>query len=284
MKKIKKIYNNSKFKTKLLIIFGMTAIVPILLILIFSSVLNSKNMTKKVNELMTTNLTQMAERVNLNLEIYTNLVYQIYQDEEINENIKAFISGDGSEEAAAYNQINKRLKQYNTTDSGVRCISVVCSNGNAVIYDFKTDSYFNNLWKKYPDMRETIPYKQAVDQPGMVIVPTTSFYEDGQRKEYFHVAKRVFDLDHLEKGSIATIVVSIDAGVLNSICNTSQKDTEHGINFIMDEEKRIITYPDMQYAGMKKSDKLSLKEFVSTTGLMKNKETAVIRYKDKTTG
>ena len=52
MKKIKEIYNNSRFRTKLIVIFVIAAVIPILLILIFSAVLNTKNMSKKVDELM----------------------------------------------------------------------------------------------------------------------------------------------------------------------------------------------------------------------------------------
>lgn len=285
MKKIKEIYNNSKFRTKLIIIFLIAAVIPILLILIFSAVLNTKNMSKKVDELMTTNLTQIAERTNLNLEIYTNLAYQIYQDEEINQNIKKLIEDEETTYVTAYNQINRRLKQYNTTDSGVRCISVVCANGESVIHDFDTDSFFNNLWKEYPDLRETTPYKLAVDQPGMVVVPTMSFYENGEKKEYFHIAKRIFDLDNLEKGSIATIIVSIDANVLNQICKMSESiDTEHGINFIIDEDQRVVAYPDMDFSGIEKSSDLSIKEFVATSGYMNKKETDVSSYEDPVTG
>lgn len=288
MKGIKSFYNNSKFQTKLLIIFTVTAVIPMILIMFFSAVLNTKNMTKKVDELMTSNLTQIAERVNINLEIYTNLAYQIYQDEEINQNVKVFAEDEGEGYVTAYNQISKRLKQYNTTDSGVRCISVVCSNGNSVIYDFDTDSFFNNLWNDYEDLRDSEPYKMAVDQPGMVVVPTMSFNENGEKKEYFHIAKRVFDFNNLEQGSIATIIVSVDANVLNDICNISNNgsydnETEHGINFIM-EGDRIIAYPDMDFAGIDKNEKLSLEEFVTTTGFMKNKSIAIISYKDKVSG
>ena len=284
MKKIKNLYNNSKLQTKLMIIFGVTAVLPILLILCFSAVRNTQNMTKKVDELMTTNLIQIAERVNLNLEVYTNLAYQIYQDEEINKNIKTF-SEEAGGYATAYNQISKRLKQYNTVDAGVRSISVVCANGNAVVYDFETDSFFNNLWNDYADLRDTVPYQQAIDQPGMVIIPTMSFYDNGEKNEYFHIAKRIYDLDDLGKGSIATIIVSVDADILNAICNVKDEENlEHGINFIMSDDRRIIAYPDMDFAGIDKNKDLSLAEFVITSGFMKNKVIAINSYQDKGTG
>lgn len=283
MKHLQRFYNNSKFRTKLMMIFVVTALLPIIMILIFSARLNRSNMTKKVDELMENNLVQIAERVNLNLEVYTNLVYQIYQDEEVSENIKNLMDSKETGYAAAYNQINKRLKQYNTSDEGVRCISVVCADGSAVIYDFSTDSFVNHLWQEYSDLRTTEPYKEAVDKPGMVIVPTTTFQENGEKKEYFHIAKRVFDLDHLERGAIATIIVSVDANVLNDICNASDNQ-EQGINFIMNQENLIISYPDMEFSGMKKNSHLSIEKLVQVSGYMQNKKIAVNSYEDKTTG
>lgn len=156
MKKLKERYNNARFRTKLLLIFGITSLLPLLIILMISSRLNTRNMTDKVDELMIVNLRQIAERVNLNLEIYTNVLYQIYQDEEITENIKILLEDSDTGYAAAYNRINDRLKQYNTTESGVRCTSVICADGTSVVYDFGTGSSIDHLWKNYKDLLQTV--------------------------------------------------------------------------------------------------------------------------------
>jgi len=287
MKRLKERYNNTRFRTKLLLIFGVTSLLPLLVILMISSRLNTRNMTDKVDELMLANLTQIAERVNLNLEIYTNVLYQIYQDEEIAENIKILLEDADEGYAAAYNRINDRLKQYNTTESGVRCTSVVCADGTSVVYDFRTGSSIDHLWKDYRDLRMTEPYKDAEGQPGMVITPTMAFKErEGSSQEgsrhYFHIAKRVFDLENLEAGSIATIILSVDVNMLNRICNAG--DTETGVNFIMDEDGRCICYPDEDFSGLKKKDGLSIEEFVSLSGFMENRDIAVNAYKDPVTG
>lgn len=285
MKKIKGLYNNSKLRTKLLFILGVSALFPILIILIISARLNTYNMTKKVDELMTTNLTQIAQRVNLSLEVYTNLLYQIYQDEEINENIKTFMSGEPNGYATAYRDINNRLKRYNTTDSGVRCISVVCTNGSTVVYDFGTDSLLNHLWKGYRDLRETDAYRMAEGEPGMVVVPTMTFKERDGMKHYFHIAKRVFDLENLDQGSIATIIMSIDVKFLEKICNTpSENRDKKEINFILNDEHKVISFPDEDFSGLKLREDLTIEEFVSLTGLMKGKKVYLSSYKDKATG
>lgn len=287
MKRLKERYDNAPFRTKLLLIFGLTSLFPLLIILMISSRLNTRNMTDKVDELMLVNLTQIAERVNLNLEIYTNVLYQIYQDEEITENIKILLKDADAGYAAAYNRIHDRLKQYNTTESGVRCTSVVCADGTAVVYDFRTGSSIDHLWRDYQDLRTTEPCREAEGQPGMVITPTMTFKErEGSSQEgsrhYFHIAKRVFDLDNLEAGSIATIILSVDVNMLNRICNAGE--TETGINFIMAPDGRCIAYPDEDFSGLKMKDDLSIEEFVSLSGFMEDRDIAVNAYEDPVTG
>ena len=103
---------------------------------------------EKIVELMVSNLTQIAERVNLNMEVYTNLLYQIYKDDQVTECVSELNDMQESHKAVAYNQIVKRLKQYRNSDAGIRCLSIVCPEGTAVIYDFETDSSINTIWHK----------------------------------------------------------------------------------------------------------------------------------------
>lgn len=284
MNTLKAVYSNSKFRTKLSAIFLLTALLPLIIILSFSFVLNTKNMTDKVDQLMITNLTQIAERTNLNLQVYTNMLYQMYQDEIITENIKILLDSS-SEQAVAYNKINNRLRQYNTIEPGVRCISVICNNGNAVVYDFETDSYMDNLWSEYGDLRQILPYKNAIHDTGVSITPTMTFEEQGEKKHYFHISKKVYDVDNLEQGSIATIVMSIDERILNSICNSSQdKEQGGGLNFAMTGEGTVITYPDEMFSGIQKDKGITVEAFVDSSGLMSNKDMAVNGYKDPVTG
>lgn len=283
--KLLNLYNNSRFRKKLMFIFIVTSILPLFIILIISARLNTKNMTDKVNQLMVENLTQIAERVNLNLEVYTNTLYQMYQDEQITENIKILMDESSTGKAVAYHKINNRLKQYHTLESGVRCISVICADGSAVIYDFETSSLVDNLWSKEPSLLDIRPVLDAKEEPGMVITPTMIFDDKGKKTHYFHISKRIFNLDNLEEGSIATIVMSIDAKVLNQICNTAAEEVlETSINFIMHENQTVIVYPDEDFSGLRKSENFSMAEFVELSGLLNNKERAINTYEDPSTG
>ena len=282
-KKILDHYNSWKLGHKLLCAFTLASIIPLLLIQIFAFQVNRKQMTEKIDELMVSNLTQIAERVNLNMEVYTNLLYQIYKDEQVIDSVTALTDDQETHKAVAYNQIVKRMKQYRNSDAGIRCLSIICPDGLAVTYDFETDSSLNTIWNNYSDMRQAPPYCEAVDAPGMVLSDTMRFEEGENPGHFFHISKRLFDFDDLEKGSIATVVMSVDQSILSSICGNGTK-RDNSINFIMNQKQEIISYPDEDFTGISINPDLSTEEFVKVSGYLKNKKIALNQYEDADTG
>lgn len=279
-------FNNLKFRTKLFVIFGLSCFLPVLVIILVSAQINASNLTDKMNQVMTNNLVQISERVNLNLEICTNLLYQLCQDDEIIENINILsgVGGGGNSSAVAYNKVNNRLKQYNTADGGVRSISVVCRDGSSVIYDFSTGSSIDNLWRGAGDLRETAPYTEAEGEAGMVLTSTMIFNDDGEKKKYFNISKRIFDWDNLDEGSIATVIMTVDERILNDTCNTGIMEGATWINFILDKERTVLTYPNYDYAGLHLNEDRTVEDFVDLSGVMETEDTAINSYEDPLTG
>ena len=232
---------------------------------------------------MVSNLTQIAERVNLNMEVYTNLLYQIYKDDQVTECVSELNDMQESHKAVAYNQIVKRLKQYRNSDAGIRCLSIVCPDGTAVIYDFETDSSLNTIWHNYSDMRQIPPYRESLDAPGMVLTDTMNFQGGENDGHFFHISKRMFDFNDLEKGSIATVIMSVDQKILSSICGNGTKE-DPSINFILNKEQRVVSYPDEDFTGNAINPQLNIKEFVNVSGYLRNKNVALNQYEDADTG
>lgn len=282
-KKIRDHYNSWKLGHKLLCAFTLASIIPLLLIQIFAFQVNRKQMTEKINELMVSNLTQIAERVNLNMEVYTNLLYQIYKDDQVIDNVITLTDDKESHKAVAYNQIIKRMKLYRNSDAGIRCLSIICPDGVTVTYDFETDSSLNTIWHDYPDMRQSPPYREAIDAPGMVLTDTMYFEGEENAGHFFHISKRLFDFNDLEKGSIGTIVMSVDQKILSSICGNGTTQ-DNSINFILNKEQRVISYPDEDFTGISINPDLNTEEFVKVSGYLKNKKVALNQYEDADTG
>lgn len=285
-KKIISFYRNSRLKTKLFIIFGLSSLLPILMLWGISTKVSENSLTDRVNQMMTDNLAQIAERVNINLDIYANLLYQMSSDEQLTQ-VLDDLSLSGKPQAVAYYQINKRLKQYSDAGEEIRCVSLVCANGKCVVYDTQTDSAIENLWHNYGDLRMIPPYRDAEAKSGIVLTPTVVFREEDKYTHYLHISRRVFDLNHLDRGSIATIIISIDAGRMNEICNPADDEKADNFNFIIATDGTIIGYPDENYTGRRISeygDPAAVTDFVVSTGLFTENRPEINVYHDEQTG
>ena len=275
-------YNDLKIGHKLVLIFLLISIVPITVLQGFHFAVVRQAMIKQSDELIYNNLIQISERTNLSLENYTNLLYQIYVDEEIIDQISIIGNGTPSRRASAKSRIRNILHKSAGVIDGIRCISLVCSNGETVAYDFTTDSAVWNLWSKFSDMRISPPYLDSKGIARMVITPTMKFSDNGEMKYYFHISKRMYDFDHLDKGSIATVIMTIDADVLNDLCNSSD-EPDSSINFIISPSGKVISYPDDTFIASDTTD--GLDSFVRKSGFLADSNTIGINtYTDSSTG
>lgn len=291
MEKIRKVsvllwFDNLKIGQKIILAFLMSSIVPIVAVQTIGYYVNSNLLKNRIDQLMVNNLTQISERVNLTMEIYSNLVYQIYMDDKIIENVSLMMEEGEGQEAVAYRIIYKRLQQADSTVGGIRAISIIGTDGSQVTYDRETGSAIDNLWGGVEDYRTILPYINAQERDGLVTTPTIRFEEAEEEHYYFHISKPMYDYKNLEKGPIATIVMSIDERVLNNICSipNEKQEAQYNINFITDQDGYVITYPDAFYTGIRMNPKLSVEEFVEVTGLLKHQKTAVNKYVDETSG
>lgn len=270
-------FNNWKLGYKILFTFLVGGIIPLLVSQQISYYLNSHFMTDNMDDMIVNNLKQMSERTDLTLDSYNNLLYQIYTDDDIIQNINELQDDSVMGKAAAYNRIYSRLKQFNVFNTGIRCISIICNDGQSVIYDFETGSTLDNIWSGTEDMCKTEPYLDAIDQIGLIVTPTMEMEVNGEKEYFFHLSKRMFDLDKLEKGTIATAVVSVDADVLGDILTT---DTRNEVAFIIDENKQIIYYPDKIFMGVTLDDDVDPLRVVELSHLLNNKNKLINEYEN----
>lgn len=273
-------FNNMKIGRKIMSAFVMASIVPILTIQFIGYNMNSNSLKRKIDTLMVDNLTQLSERVDLTMDIYSNLVYQIYVDDKIIENVNTLLNGNGEGREVAFHAIYNRLQQAEKSVRGIRSISVICANGQSVTYDTGTGSSIENLWDDYGDLREIAPYRDVQGMPGMLVTPTTRHKGYDGDAFYFHISKCMYDYNNLDRGTIATIVMSVDESVLRDICAVAiaEDEAEYNINFITDTNGFVISYPNSFYTGISMNPKLTVQEFVQVTGLLKGQNTAVNKY------
>lgn len=280
-----KSYHNWKIRTKMFFAFIVGALIPIFIIISISYRINTTSMTQKIDDLAVQNLKQIAERVKLTLNTYNAILYQINADDEMIKYIQEYNNNENQSKAVAYNHINNKLKQYNHSEIGMRSISIVCHEGGPVIYDFQTGSTVSNVWQGI-NLYEQEPYLKAKNKIGIILTPTTQYDNNGELVYLFHLSKQIFDLNDLNKGAIATAIISIDSSILNNICfdqELSSKEEVYKMDFIIDEGGRVISYPYLPFNGYQMKSRMNIKELIQESGYFDKKNIIVNTYKDTAT-
>ncbi len=255
-----KIHNSFKkmsFKSKLIFSFIFVSIIPILLVQSISYFNTTSAMRENVNELITYNLAQTEKNLNTTLNSYMDILYQIYTDDEIIELVKKI--NEESESAMEISLLRDRLSRLTNSKEGIRSIAILCSGGKAAFYDTLTASSLDSSWMNKNFNRAEF-YSNITASKGSVLIPTSFASQLGDKKYFlFHIANKMVDFNDIRKAAIGVIVISIDEDIIYKACNevetnNSVKRGVKSVNFIVDKEGYIISFPDKNLVGTKISE------------------------------
>ena len=289
------------FRQKLIFTFVVVSIIPILILQTVSYYNTYESMTKKVSDLEKINLQQTAQTLEANLSSYTDILYQIFMDDEIIQNINILNNSEfGTESAIARNVIKNKLKGFAAVKEGIRNISILCESGRTVSYDPILEVYLSSssIWSKYKDVRDSEAYKVGQNTVNTALLPTKYVDEWQGRKYYlFSMVKKMYDLSDISKGGIGVIVISIDEDMLSNSCNQySPKDTKEfkSLNFIVDKDMKIVSFPDKQligthlnrynYTNGNKTDNLKYSELLLKANIFEGKPLIINEFSDEKLG
>lgn len=279
-------FADQKVGKKIMYTFVITSVIPLLVSQMLMLYVISNNMKKKADDLMLNQLAQISERTDLTVDVYTNLIYQIYSDDEIIASIIDAQDASAEVRARACREICGKLQRYGLSAGGIECISIVLENGQDITYDFGMASAVDNLWEGYTDKKSIVPYMLAQKESADVAVsPTERVLRGGQEARLFHISKQMYDFADIQKGPVGTVVMSINESVLNAVCSTAQEGEErYSVNFIADQDGNILTFPESFYAGITLSGGRTMKEFVEKTGVLEGRNIALNQYKNEDLG
>ncbi len=262
--KLYRVHNAIKklsFKSKLIFSFIFISIVPILLVQSISYFNTTSAMKENVNDLITYNLVQTEKNLNTTLNSYTDILYQIYTDDEIIELVKKVNVED--ESAMEISLLRDRLSKLTNSKEGIRSIAILCSNGKTVFYDTLTASSLDSSWMNTNFNRSKF-YSEVTSVKGSLLVPTSYAAKLGDKEYYlFHIANKMVDFNDIRKDAIGVIVISIDEDIIYKACNESDENSYlrkgvKSVNFIVDKSDYIISFPDKELVGMKISPSVNM--------------------------
>lgn len=275
------LFRKLSYRNKLLISFIFVSVIPILVLQTISYYNMTRSMKKRADDLITNNLALASKNLRSSLDSYIEALYQIYIDEEIVEMVKK-MNNDPDNRAIAFNTIRRKLVNFVSARDGIRSIAILCKNGDIAFYDPITISSIESIWSRYEDVSTIDIYNRALESNQMVL-GRTEFVEKRGVKDYylFHIAKKMHDFKNLDEEGIGVAVISINEEIIHKALNNMENvndipDNTVSINFVIDNEGNIISFPDKSFIsrninnlnGTVKNDmNLNINELLSMSGI-----------------
>lgn len=248
-KKRKILMQKTSLKKRLVYAFLITSVIPII-IFGFMSYYNSAAIVKEnMDELTITNLQQTSDSVEIWLDSYEDLLYQIYTDDDIIGQVDK-ING-GEDLAVTVNQLRRTLRGLLNSKDYVRSITIFTQNGSIVTYNQLTAVSTEDAWINNFSMSQEELYK-AVSVDNKTHIFGTEYAATFAAEDYylFHLAHRLINYKKVEERS-AIVVVSLDEALLKQVCQSKDNLSEsmNSTNFIVDDAGYVISYPDSRELG-----------------------------------
>lgn len=231
----------ASLQAKLIRLFSVTSIIPILLLSLFFYYNISDIIRKNIEELTIKNLEQTANTLKLKLKSYEDLLYQMYTDD----NIVALVDKINNEEdlAVSVNQLRRLIRGLFYTKDHIRSISIITSQGIVITYHQLTSVTNKNPWIENFSLTEKQIYEEVSSDNRTHIFPTEYGTNFANEDYYlFHMAHRIIDYKDINR-RYGIVIISIDEALLREVCLT-QENSEYAdnFNFIVDNKGRIISY------------------------------------------
>ncbi|WP_051200096.1 cache domain-containing sensor histidine kinase [Butyrivibrio sp. FCS006] len=231
----------TSLRNRLIRVFILTSMLPIIILGVFSYISMSVTLSRNTEMMSKSSLKQLDNNLNISLEAYEDVLYQLYTDDNM---VKwVFEIDEGTNEAVAVKQMRRFMSSLLYTKDYIRAVSVITPGGELVTYEQMTPATYKSSWLDNFSKTQEELYKDIEQDNGVHLYPT-EFGTNFAKKDYylFHMAHRIIDYKSLTK-DCGVVIVSVDEDFLKDICLNSSDDTRI-FNFIVDDKGQIVTFGD----------------------------------------
>lgn len=279
-------FDRKSIRTRLIMAFVVTSFVPIVLVNIVSYYNTSRLVRQNVEGMTNANLEQTRVSLDVWLDSYEDILFQVYTDDDI----VALVDKINAGEDVANNRqmLRKTLRGLFYTKDYVKSISVITDSGELVFYDQLTASTTRTSWMDSISMSQAELYRAISSDNKTHIIPTGDKVVFGSNSCYlFHIGHRIIDYRDVDK-QCGVVLVSIDEELLEEICST----TENGLNFIVDGEGNLISCANSEKVGQsihpgeadEAEKRTAYQQIAMQTGLLGETELSIYSVHDEETG
>ena len=249
----------TSMQKKLIRLFLATSTIPILVLSFFYFYNISHTLKKNTEDLTSASLKQMDNNLQIWLDSYEDLLFQIYTDDDVVEWVDRL--NEGQDASMAKNQLRRYLRGLLNTKDYIRSIAIITAEGESVTYNQLSPATYENSWMDHFSISQEELYDRVSSDNKTHIFPTEYGTRFANEDYYlFHLSPRIIDYRKLDKKS-GIVIVSLDEEFLHRVCETQTDEKEFSVhlrpeeggdksfNFIVDEKGRIITYHHQDRIG-----------------------------------
>ncbi len=237
-----------------MIAFIGTSVIPIIILNMFSYYNSAGIVRENIDEMTSSNLEQMNTSLNVWLESYEDILYQLYTDDELVE-LTYRVNRD-EDIAVTVNQMKRILRGVLNSKEYIRSISVITANGGVINCDKLTAVTTENSWMDSFSLSQDEMYN-IISADNQYHLFSTEYASNFANDDYymFHLSHRIINYKKLEE-RIGVIVISLDEQLLKEICTSQTQenglytDVNH-FYFLVDGDGRVVSYIDSAQIGRK---------------------------------
>lgn len=285
---MKKIRQGKKgIKIQFVIAFVITAVIPILLVNIVYYYHTSRLVQQNVESMTRANLEQVKVSLDVWLDSYEDILFQVYTDDNIVELVDKINAGE--DVANNRKMLRKTLRGLFYTKDYVKSISIITESGELVFYDQLTASTTQTSWLDSMALSQEELYEEISSDNKIHLFSTREKTVFGSNSCYlFHIGHRIIDYRNVKK-KCGVVMVSIDEKLLEEVCSAP---AENGLNFIVDGEGILVSCANSEEVGSgiftgaagEEEKKSAFQQTAERTRLLGDGELSVYSVYDEKTG
>ncbi len=279
--------DRKSIRIQLVTAFILTSVIPILFINMISYYNMSRLVQQNVEGMTKANLEQTRESLDVWLESYEDILFQVYTDDDIVELVDKINAGE--DVANNRKMLRKTLRGLFYTKDYVKSITVITQSGELVFYDQLTASTTYTSWMDSIAMSKEELYDEINSDNKTHLFPTGEKVDFGSNSCYlFHIGHRIIDYRDVKK-QCGVVMVSIDEQLLSEICSTA---TRSGLNFIVDGKGNLMSCEGDKDIGRslfseeadEEERREAYRKVAEGTGLLGDGELSIYSVHDEKTG
>ena len=210
--------DRKSIKIKLATAFVITSIIPILLVNIIYYYNTSKLVQQNVESMTKANLEQTKVSLDVWMDSYEDILFQVYTDDYIVELVDKI---NGGEDVANNRKLlRKTLRGLFYTKDYVKSIAIITESGELAFYDQLTASTTQTSWLDSIVLSQAELYEEISSDNKTHLFSTGEKVIFGSNSCYlFHIGHRIIDYRDVQK-KCGIVIVSIDVKLLEEVCGT----------------------------------------------------------------